>query len=159
VRETAEESGVALDPESLLPFAHWTTPEGAPRRFATWFFLALPAAGGDHAPTFDGSEIQNAAWMTPQQALDQHHGGELDLPIPQYVSLSALADSADVEAAYAAARAVEPIEYLGKLREDDQGRLVFVYLPDAAFEGGALDLPGARHRLVMDGRRMLYERS
>jgi 8-oxo-dGTP pyrophosphatase MutT (NUDIX family) len=158
VRETAEEAGVALDPASLVPFAHWTTPEGAPRRFATWFFLATPVVGGDHAPSFDGSEIQNAAWLTPQQALDQHHDGELDLPVPQYVSLLALADAPDVAAACAAAQANEPIEYLGRLREDDRGRLVFVYLPDAAFDGGPLDTPGARHRLVIDGRHMRYAR-
>ncbi len=37
VREAHEEAGLVLDPAALVPLSHWTTPEGQPRRFATWF--------------------------------------------------------------------------------------------------------------------------
>jgi len=26
--------------DELMPYAHWITPEGMPKRFDTWFFLA-----------------------------------------------------------------------------------------------------------------------
>jgi 8-oxo-dGTP pyrophosphatase MutT (NUDIX family) len=35
VREAREESGLVLDAADLVPFSHWTTPPGPPRRFAT----------------------------------------------------------------------------------------------------------------------------
>ena len=40
LRETAEETGVRLDEDDLVPWAHWITPELEPRRYDTYFFLA-----------------------------------------------------------------------------------------------------------------------
>jgi 8-oxo-dGTP pyrophosphatase MutT (NUDIX family) len=157
IRETFEESGVHVEPGSLVAFSHWTTPEMAPRRFATWFFLATVDASAEHVPTFDGQEIQDAAWMTPGVALERHHAGEIDLPIPQYVSLLGLREHPTAAAAQQAARAAEPVRYLGQLRDAGGGRMVFVYEADAAYGGHPLDAPGPRHRLVIDGRQMTYE--
>src|SRR5262245_245614 len=48
------DSGVSLALDELVPYAHWITPEGMPKRFDTWFFLALapPSQAGAH----DGRE-------------------------------------------------------------------------------------------------------
>src|SRR4051794_11852587 len=40
VREATEESGLAVDPRSLVCFSHWTPPPIAVKRFATYFFAA-----------------------------------------------------------------------------------------------------------------------
>src|SRR2546423_14030425 len=42
VRETAEEAGLGVEPEALVPFSHWTPPPSAPPPFSTSFFL-VPA--------------------------------------------------------------------------------------------------------------------
>jgi len=34
------DSGMLLALDELVPYAHWITPEGMPKRFDTWFFLA-----------------------------------------------------------------------------------------------------------------------
>src|SRR5882724_4577584 len=34
------ENGLLLALDELVPYAHWITPEGMPKRFDTWFFLA-----------------------------------------------------------------------------------------------------------------------
>ena len=49
---TDNKMSLALD--LLVPYAHWITPEGMPKRFDTWFFLASapPAQVGAH----DGKE-------------------------------------------------------------------------------------------------------
>src|SRR5688500_9135353 len=44
-RELFEESGVRVEPHDLTPFARWVTPEFQPKRFDTWFFLAVAPAG------------------------------------------------------------------------------------------------------------------
>src|SRR5215470_7778298 len=33
-------NGMLLALDELVPYAHWITPEGMPKRFDTWFFLA-----------------------------------------------------------------------------------------------------------------------
>ena len=40
-------NGLVLALDALVPYAHWITPEGMPKRFDTWFFLA--AAPPDQA--------------------------------------------------------------------------------------------------------------
>src|SRR5436309_14292556 len=38
VRECLEECGIPIDPNSLIEFARWVTPDGAPRRYDPRFF-------------------------------------------------------------------------------------------------------------------------
>ena len=45
VREALEETGLVVDPADLVPISHWTPPVEAPRRYATWFFLAALPPG------------------------------------------------------------------------------------------------------------------
>src|SRR5258708_29567395 len=40
VRESYEEAGLTLAREDLVWISHWTTPEGRPERYSTWFFVA-----------------------------------------------------------------------------------------------------------------------
>ncbi|MFN2167759.1 MAG: NUDIX hydrolase, partial [Anaerolineae bacterium] len=61
VRETREEAGLQLDPAQLDYLSHWTTPVGAKRRFATWFFLAT--LEDDQEVQVDGGEIALHRWV------------------------------------------------------------------------------------------------
>ncbi len=45
VRETREEAGLEIAMSELVPISCWTTPEGMPRRFVTWFFAARSGSG------------------------------------------------------------------------------------------------------------------
>ncbi len=50
IRETFEEAGIQLpDPRELVPFSHWITPEPAPIRFDTRFYLAKDPEGVEPA--------------------------------------------------------------------------------------------------------------
>ena len=49
--------------------AHWITPSKAPRRFSTRFFVAAAPQGA--TARADGSEVLNARWFYPGQALQQ----------------------------------------------------------------------------------------
>lgn len=155
VRETAEEASLVVDPSVLVPFAHWTPPPIAPKRFATWFFLA-PAPTGVVA--VDGSEIHDHRWVTPTNAMALRDAGEIELAPPTFVTLHRLSQSDDVAAALTDA-ARGPVEFFTtRVVKASTGELVAVWHGDAAYGGDDLDAEGARHRLAMIDGAWAYRR-
>ena len=155
LRETREETGLDPAPHSLLPFAHWTTPVGLPKRFATWFFLAPFAENA--TVTVDNDEIIDYRWMTPAATLAAHAAGEIDLPAPTYVTLLRFSSYASLEALVAALAASEVERFVPRVVKVDGGRCT-VYEEDIAYESLDLELPGPRHRLIMRGNDFRYLR-
>jgi hypothetical protein len=80
--------GLVLDAGALRVFAHWITPEPAPRRYDTWFFVA-PAPTG-HAYEHDFDETIASEWVRPTTALERARRGELELIYPTFKSLQAI---------------------------------------------------------------------
>ena len=158
VRETAEEASLTVDPSALVPFAHWTPPPVAPKRFATWFFLA-PAPEGIVA--VDGSEIHEHIWVTPADAMKRRDAGDIELAPPTFVTLHKLSQSDDVATALADA-ARGPVEFFTtKVMKASTGEPVAVWHGDVAYDTDdlELDLGGGRHRLAMVRGAWAYERS
>jgi hypothetical protein len=159
-REAREEAGVMIDPSALLPFAHWTTPPGRSRRFATWFYL-VPLTG-DAARLdiiVDGSEIDDHLWVTPVDALAAHASGEVELPAPTFVSLTRLARYRNV-AETVAGVPTEPYRRFNPRAVEVGGEWVAtLYDGDAAFDAADIDLdaPGPRHRLWLTQLPWRYE--
>ena len=148
VREALEETGVQLAVDMLMPFAHWTTPVELPKRFSTWFFVALV-----ERPTevkIDNSEIVDYRWLTPGTALAHHVDGELSLPAPTFVTLLGFKAIESIAALAAHLRAIEIQRFVPRLVQLDDGRCT-LYHEDAGYESLDMDAPGARHRLVMKG--------
>jgi 8-oxo-dGTP pyrophosphatase MutT (NUDIX family) len=154
-REAAEEAGLVVDGEGLVPFSHWTPPAITAKRFSTWFFVAA-APGG--SVIVDGAEIHDHAWVPPGDALRQRDRGEIELAPPTWVSLHRLAGYEDVRAALADSRARRPEVFATKLAPVEGGA-VALYRGDAGYEGGVADRPGPRHRLWMLDSGWRYERS
>jgi 8-oxo-dGTP pyrophosphatase MutT (NUDIX family) len=157
VREAREEAGLLLDATELLPFAHWFPPPEAPRRFATWFFLAAVPPGAAEV-VVDGGEIGDHVWTTPSAALERHRSGEIKLVPPTWVTLHRLVDLPDAAAALADAGGRD-LERFSTHMVDDAGVLVAVWAPDAAYESADLAAAGPRHRLVMAPAGWRYQRS
>ena len=156
-RESREEADLVVDPDTLVPYAHWVPPPVAPKRFATWFFLA-PAPEGAEV-TIDMGEIHDHVWVTPATALDRHAEGEVELAPPTWVTLNRLAAAADVAAALADARS-EPVErFETHITKTTSGELIATWHGDVAYGGGDGDAPGPRHRLIMRKGPWTYERS
>ena len=88
-RECLEECGIPVDPRELVEFARWITPEGAPRRYDTRFFVVASPEG--HEGEHDGSELVASAWMRPGDVLAAFAAGEIDLILPTQRSLEVLA--------------------------------------------------------------------
>jgi 8-oxo-dGTP pyrophosphatase MutT (NUDIX family) len=111
VRELAEETGIALhDPGRLVAFSRWITPAAVKIRYDTWFFLA-PAPGGA-VPRIDGSEMVDARWFTPADALAAGRAGEILLVFPTIKHLEQLQGFASAAALleHAEAQTVAPVQ-------------------------------------------------
>ena len=100
---------LALD--ELVPYAHWITPEGMPKRFDTWFFLA--AAPPDQLGAHDGRESTDSIWVSPREALEGGDSGRFKLPFPTTRNLIRLGKQSNVNDAL----------------EDASGRTVVTVMP------------------------------
>ena len=105
VRETFEECGLRLRAEDLVPWSRWITPEAAPRRYDTWFFVAAVPAGQSVA--IGAAESDVAEWLRPALALDAARAGRITLLPPTAVTLAELASFASVAEVLAECRPVD----------------------------------------------------
>jgi 8-oxo-dGTP pyrophosphatase MutT (NUDIX family) len=91
----ANDLRLAID--TLVPYAHWITPEGMPKRFDTWFFLA--AAPPDQLGAHDGRESTDSIWVSPREALAGGDSGRFKLPFPTTRNLIKLGKQPRIAAA------------------------------------------------------------
>lgn len=157
IRETQEEAGLKVSADQLVYLSHWTTPEGAKKRFATWFFLTL--LEDDQEVKVDGGEIGNHRWVRPELALAESadEAQPLRLMPPTYVSLYDLVASATCEEARIAMDAREAIQYAPRMVFVEDG-ICFLYEGDAGYINEELERPGSRHRLYMVNDQLEYIR-
>ena len=153
VREAKEEADLELEESSLVTHSFWLPPAEAPRRFATWFFLA--PAGGEIV--VDHGEIREHRWLAPAEAMESRDRGEIDLAPPTFVTLWWLSRRRTVAEALADAGAGEPGRFQTRVAVDAGGRLAAtLWDGDAGYADGDLDKPGSRRRMWMspDGWRV-----
>lgn len=110
LREVAEEAGIQLGGDQLLPFSRWITPRHLMTRFDTWFFVTPAPYGAE--PEVDGEECVAAQWATPANALAAHRSGQLPLVFPTIKHLEQLQaySSADQLIEHAYEQEIVPIE-------------------------------------------------
>ena len=154
VRETLEETAIALTPRTLVPLSHWTTPPGRPRRFSTWFFLARPAI--DRVVVDDG-EIDKHWWAPTADVLAAHARNEITLPPPTFITLLWLGAFNAVDAALSAAQA-QPVERFVPRVATLGDATVSLYQGDAGYATCDPRAVGPRHRLWMRPNGWNYER-
>ena len=84
---------VLLALDLLVPYAHWITPEGMPKRFDTWFFLAAAPRTGRRPRR---QEPPISIWVSPREALAGGESGRFKLPFPTTRNLIRLGKQTDV---------------------------------------------------------------
>ena len=155
VRETQEEAALQVSPDPLVYFAHWTTPVGAPKRYATWFFATDIKTECD--VVVDGSEIDAFEWVKPVAALDAHQRGALPMMAPTFITLQQLGQSRSAAQALDAFAARKPEVYDPKPIICDQ-EVCFLYPGDSGYVDANVDAPEPHHRFWM-GKSSRYIRS
>jgi 8-oxo-dGTP pyrophosphatase MutT (NUDIX family) len=113
--ELLSRRSLVLRADLLRPWSRWITPVIEPRRFDTRFFAAALPAGQRTRDV--GGEASAVAWIEPAAALAAGRRRELALMPPTMVSLTELAECADLETVLTGPREVVPIIPDVQLRE------------------------------------------
>lgn len=156
VRETFEECSLVLDEQKLLPYSHWTTPVGPPKRYATWFYFYLLEGHGE--VVVDNQEIVDYQWLGPRQALERQANGELALLPPTFITLESLCGFTDAQCAIDTLKTTEFTTILPKATKQDDVTIM-LYPGDAGYEACDASAEGARHRFLMSPKKWQYEKS
>jgi len=126
---------LALD--ELVPYAHWITPEGMPKRFDTWFFLA--AAPPDQLGAHDGKESTDSIWVSPREALEGGESGRFKLPFPTTRNLIKLGKQPTVGAALAEASGRPIVTVMPVMTRHNGGRQL-VIPREAGYDGEVFEV-------------------
>ena len=149
-RETQEEAGLDIAPDTLSAFSHWTTPELLAKRYATWF-MVVDVRDLSQDVVIDNGEIVQSRWLRPAQAIMEQSSGEIRLNGPSFVTLSQLAACESIEQALQQYRdqSVDFFEPRGFKLE--QG-FVTLYQGDSDYVSTELptESPENAHRLYMN---------
>ncbi|MEC8948038.1 MAG: NUDIX domain-containing protein [Actinomycetota bacterium] len=147
VREAAEEASVAVDPASLVWFAHWVPPPVMPKRFATFFFAARHDGPASEV-SIDNGEITDHEWMHPADAMARRDDGEIELAPPTWMTLHRLSGFTTIADALAELDAEDPPFYETHMARTDAGP-VAMWTGDAGYESNDPSIEGPRHRLTL----------
>jgi 8-oxo-dGTP pyrophosphatase MutT (NUDIX family) len=116
---------LALRSDLLLPWSRWITPEFEPRRFDTYFFVALLPEG--QRPRDVSGEADHTMWIRPEDALARAAAGEIGMLPPTIVTLAEVAACprlAEVSTAAATRDVATPITPRLEMSPDGTGRFV-----------------------------------
>ena len=150
VRELEEEAGVRAELASLVPFAHWVTPESETRRYDTRFFVVeMPP---DQEAQHDGTETTDLAWLSPADALARCLDDAILLPPPTWTTLKRFARFTSISEALAWAHTTPIITIQpGLVRGEQQTMLTLPGDPTyPAIDGW--EVPEDTRFLLRDGR-------
>src|SRR5437762_780979 len=126
------DNGMVRALDELVPYAHWITPEGMPKRFDTWFFLA--AAPPEHVGAHDGKESTDSIWVSPREALEGGETGRFKLPFPTTRNLIKLGKQPNVKAALDDSRGKPVVAVMPVITKLNGGRQLRIPL-EAGYDG------------------------
>ena len=146
--DACQGEGLRLATDRVHYFSHWITPEPAPKRYDTRFFVAALPPG--QVPIHDDHETVDTVWVRPDDALARAKAGEFDLIFPTMKNLEAISrftTSGELLAAAAAVGRVPTV--LPRVVVDERGFRIL--LPgDPGYEEAVGDaVPDAAHGRVM----------
>ncbi len=117
--EFLEKENLKLACDQLTLFAHWITPEMAPKRFDTRFFLARAPEG--HEGMHDGTESVDSIWISAKEAIGDYKNGKYFIMFPTRMNIQKLGRNQTMDDALAAAESTEIITVNPWVEERETG--------------------------------------
>jgi len=130
--EVCREESLVLAADTVHYVSHWITPELAPRRYDTRFFVTA-APPGQVAHHDDGETIATI-WVRPHDALARFEAGEIELLPPTVDNLGKLALHTSTQKVLEWARAVTVIPTILPIVLFEDGRLLILRPGDDGYE-------------------------
>jgi 8-oxo-dGTP pyrophosphatase MutT (NUDIX family) len=143
--DACRREGLRLAADRVHYFSHWITPEPAPKRYDTRFFVAALPPG--QVPVHDDHETVDTVWVRPDDALARAKAGEFDLIFPTMKNLEAIGRFSTSIELLAAAKAVEHVPtVLPRVVSDARGFRILLPGDDGYEEAMAAGPDPARGR-------------
>jgi 8-oxo-dGTP pyrophosphatase MutT (NUDIX family) len=117
--DLAASGSIELATDLLVPYAHWITPEGRPKRYDTQFFL-IPAPL-DQVAAHDGHEAVDNVWITPAAAIEGADAKKITLVFATRLNLAKLDRSRSVAEALTTARESRIVTVCPELLQTPEG--------------------------------------
>ncbi len=114
----------------LIPFAHWVTPEGRPRRFDTRFYLA--PAPADQVAAHDDIELVESTWTSPARVIADADAGLWTVVFVTRANLMKLGEAKSIPDAFERARASRVVMISPQV-ERVEGGAIFRIPADAGY--------------------------
>lgn len=125
----------ALD--ALVPFAHWITPVGMPKRFDTHFYLAVAPA--DQLGAHDGTESVDSVWVGPNAAVEGARTGKFKLVFATERNLIKLGRQNTTAATLDAARKERVVTVLPEIIRGESSRQLKIPA-EAGYDGSVFEM-------------------
>lgn len=138
--EILKAEGVVPALDALVPFAHWITPVGMPKRFDTQFYLAIAPA--DQLGAHDGHESVDSIWVNPNAAVDGAKSGKFKLVFATERNLIKLGKQNTTASALDAARKDRVVTVCPEVIRGEKSRQLKIPA-DAGYDGHLFDMGAA----------------
>ena len=112
--------------------SHWITPELAPRRYDTRFFVTVAPAG--QTASHDDGETIATIWVRPAQALAREVAGEIELLPPTIANLRSIEGFTSAAEVMAWARAITEVTTILPVVLVEDGRVLILRPGDEGYE-------------------------
>ena len=113
--------------DRIAYYSHWVTQAGRPRRYDTRFFVAQAPEG--QTALEDNYETVGQIWVRPDQAIDLHRSGTLNLMFPTIKTLESLAPFKYVEELLEYARKPRPKLVMAPMMGMDRAGVSHMLIP------------------------------
>jgi 8-oxo-dGTP pyrophosphatase MutT (NUDIX family) len=135
--EVLRAEGVMPALDALVPFAHWITPIGMPKRFDTQFYLAVAPA--DQLGAHDGHESVDSIWVNPNTAVEGAKSGKFKLVFATERNLIKLGKQNTTASALDAARKDRVVTVCPEVIRGEKSRQLKIPA-EAGYDGHLFDM-------------------
>jgi hypothetical protein len=130
-----EELVLAVDAVHYV--SHWITPELAPRRYDTRFFIT--AAPSDQVARHDDTETIATIWVRPTEALSREAAGDIELLPPTIANLRSIEGFGSTGEVMAWARQVTHVTTILPIVLVEDGHILILRPGDQGYEEALAD--------------------